>query len=149
MKLKTSGMVLMTTLCFLSMMACMWLSLMHALVLFRKVTDVLQQKQHLIYTLENELKNFVLKSSSSELESCVSELCHTVSGIVLRVKKRSCDPCLRKKTTPTLGTQYWEVEATLRDNILVIWWGTPALCGVCRSETMWLKASLLSWRLYP
>ena len=150
MRLRISGMVFLTTLCALSLMVCMWLSLIHVLFLFRKVTHELQKKHEVVKTLEKKLHDFVLESTPSMLEKCLRNTCKIPSDITLQVRKITCTPCLcLEKDLERQGTQHWDIRARFQNQELAIRWVTPAVCGACQDTVVFLPTPILSWSLYP
>lgn len=150
MKPQVNGMVLLTTLCALSVVACMWLSLIHVVLLFRKVTHDLQVKHTNLKILEHDLQRFVAENDPERLTACTLHRCTMPSGVIFYVKKIVCDPCLSlDKRDEKVGSQHWEIRAEFQERRVVVRWATPAWCGDCLHSISFLNGPMLSWSLYP
>ncbi len=150
MKPQVNGMVLLTTLCVLSVVACMWLSLIHVVLLFRKVTYELKVKHTNLKILQRDLQRFITETSPEGLAACTQHRCTMPSGIVFHVQKIVCNPCLiLNKNDEKVGSQRWSIRAEFQERQLVVRWATPAHCGDCHNSISFLSGPMLSWSLYP
>lgn len=152
MKNHSSGMILWTTLCFISIIAGLWLSLVRCLFLFDKVTMSLQEHHATTIAIEQEVLSFLKKATPERLEECSTQSCSGALGLRIHVEKEDCDACLTlalsDKENP-LGSQHWFVSAELKERRLRVRWITALFCGVCEHERVLLDSALLSWYLYP
>jgi hypothetical protein len=150
MRSNLSGMVLFTTVVGLSVMTCMWLSLIHALFLFRRVTSDLEQQNTIVKTLEQSVEMFVLHSDARAFESCIHQPCTNRLGVYFSVKKMSCEPCLiLDKSSSLQGTQHWFIYGKLGNKQWVVRWATPENCGQCAQKPIFLASRMLSCSQYP
>ena len=150
MKQRVHGMILLTTMCLLSIVTCFWLSSMHLLLLLKKTTYQLQERRATVRTLEHGMTTFIQEQSPEMLAACIHQTCSIPSGVVLQVEKMSCYPCLAfQKKGEVLGSQHWLIRATFQEKRLFVRLATPALCGVCTDDIVFLRSPVLSWYLYP
>ncbi len=145
-----NGMILWSTLVLTVILAGLWLSLEHGLILLNKVTFSLEENRKTTTTIEREAWSFLKKTTAQRLNACTQHACFTELGFPVTVQKEVCDACLSFSFEPGLqGTQHWFVSIDSADIRLTVRWATLAACGPCKKTTVLLDSALLNWYLYP